>query len=105
MAFTGDRLPASRAHQIGLVNEVFDDHESLVSGVLEIAARIATKSPLSIWGTKEMINFTRDHTVADSLRHVATWQAGMFQPGDMMEEFAARSEKRPAVFEGLPPRP
>ena len=105
MAFTGDRLPAARAHEIGLVNHVFDDHESLVDGVLEIAARIAAKSPLAIWGTKEMINFARDHSTADSLRHVATWQAGMFQPGDMMEEFAAKSEQRPAVFENLPPRP
>ena len=105
MAFTGDRMPAERAREVGLVNQIFDDHESLVSGVLEIAARIASKSPLAIWGTKEMINFTRDHSVDDSLRHIAMWQSGMFQPGDMMEEFAAKAEKRPASFEGLPPRP
>src|SRR4029078_8409125 len=44
MAFTGDPLPAERAREIGLVNELFDDHASLVEGVLEIAARIASKS-------------------------------------------------------------
>ena len=58
---------------------------------MEIAARIASKSPLAIWGTKEMINFTRDHTVADSLRYMAGWQSGMFQPADMREAFAASS--------------
>ena len=105
LAYTGDRMSAARAREVGLVNEVFDDHESLVAGVLEIAERIATKSPLAIWGTKEMINFTRDHSVADSLRYMAGWQAGMFQPADMMEEFGAKADKRPAEFEPIPPRP
>jgi len=104
LAYTGDRMSAARAREVGLVNEVFDDHESLVAGVLEIAERIATKSPLAIWGTKEMINFTRDHSVADSLRYMAGWQAGMFQPADMMEEFGAKADKRPAQFEELPKR-
>jgi enoyl-CoA hydratase len=104
-AYTGERIPAARAAEVGLVNRVFDDHESLVEGVLDIAARIATRSPLAIWGTKEMLNYTRDHSVADSLRYMAGWQSGMFQPADMMEEFAAKAEKRDPVFEELPTRP
>lgn len=105
LAYTGDRMPAQRAYECGLVNQVFDDHESLVEGTLEIAGRIARHSPLAIWGTKEMINYTRDHTVADSLRYMAGWQSGMFQPGDMMEEFAAKADKRDPRFEEIPPRP
>jgi len=105
LAYTGDRLPAARAREVGLVNEVFADHEALVSGVLDVAARIARHSPLAIWGTKEMINFTRDHTVADSLRYMAGWQSGMFQPADMMEEFGAKSDQRDPEFEDLPSRP
>ena len=105
LAYTGDRMPAERAYECGLVNQVFDDHDSLVDGTLDIAARIATKSPLAIWGTKEMLNFTRDHTVADSLKYMAGWQSGMFQPGDMMESFGAKADDRPADFEPIPPRP
>jgi len=105
LAYTGDRMPAQRAYECGLVNQVFDDHQSLVDGTLEIAARIAGRSPLAIWGTKEMINFTRDHTVADSLRYMAGWQSGMFQPADMMESFVAKSDKRDPAYEGIPPRP
>lgn len=105
LAYTGDRMPAARAKEVGLVNEVFDDHDALIAGVMDIAERIAAKSPLAIWGTKEMINFTRDHSVADSLRYMAGWQSGMFQPGDMMEEFGAKSEARPASFEAIPHRP
>jgi enoyl-CoA hydratase len=102
-AYTGDRVPAERARQAGLVNEVFDDHDSLVGGVLEIAGRIASKSPLAIWGTKEMINYARDHTTADALDYIATWQTGMFQPADMMESFAAKGDKRDPDFDDLLP--
>ncbi len=105
MAYRGQRLTAERAHQVGLVNEVFDTHDDLVDGVMEIAAEIASKSPLAVWGSKEMINYTRDHSVADSLNHIATWQAGMFHPGDMIESFSAKSDKRDPVFEDLPPSP
>lgn len=104
LAYTGDRMPAARAKEVGLVNEVFADHESLVAGVLEIAGRIATKSPLAVWGTKEVVNFARDHSVADSLRYMAGWQSGMFQPADMLESFTAKSEGRDGNFEGLPKR-
>ena len=104
-AYTGDRIPAARAQQVGFVNELFDDHDALLEGVMAIASRIAAHSPLAIWGTKEMVNYTRDHTVADSLRYMAGWQSGMFMGGDMMEEFAAKAEGRDPDFEGLPHRP
>lgn len=105
LAYTGDRMPAERALACGLVNQVFDDPDSLVAGTLDVAARIARHSPLAIWGTKEAINYTRDHSVADSLRHIAGWQSGMFVGTDMMEEFAAKSERRAGDFEEIPTRP
>lgn len=105
MAYTGDRLPAERALEIGLVNQVFDDHDALIEGVFEVARRIARHSPLAIWGTKEMLNYSRDHSVEDGLKHIAGWQTGMFQPTDMLEEFAAKDAKRDPVFDEIPARP
>ena len=105
LAYTGDRMPADRALACGLVNRVHPDHESMVEDVLAIAGRIARHSPLAVWGTKEMLNYTRDHSVADALRYQAGWQSGMFQPTDMLEEFSAKSEGRAPTFEDLPPRP
>ena len=105
MAFTGRRVPAARAYEVGLVSEVYADHDSLVSGVLETAREIASKSPLAIWGTKVAMNYARDHSVDDSLEQIATWQSGMFQPDDMTEAFTAKAEKRDAVFENLLPQP
>jgi enoyl-CoA hydratase len=105
MAFTGRRYPAQRAYEEGLVQQVFGDHAQLVTGVLEIAREIAGKSPLAIWGTKVAMNYARDHAVDDALEQIATWQAGMFQPADMMEAFSAKAEKREPVFPELLPEP
>jgi enoyl-CoA hydratase len=104
-AYTGRRMPASRAHELGLVNEVFDSHDDLLAGVHQIAAEIAANSPLAVWGSKESINYRRDHSVADSLEQIATWQTGMFQPHDMLESFSAKADKRDPDFEDLPAAP
>lgn len=105
LAYTGRRMPAQRAYEVGLVQEVYADHESLVAGVLETAREIAGKSPLAIWGTKVAMNYARDHSVDDALEQIATWQSGMFQPADMMEAFTARAEKRTPQYPELLPEP
>lgn len=102
-AYTGRRMPAPRAAELGLVNAVFDDHDDLLAGVMDVAAEIAAKSPLAIWGSKEMLNHARDHPVADGLERIATWQAAMFQPTDLLEALAARTEGRQPVFDDLAP--
>jgi enoyl-CoA hydratase len=104
-AYTGRRMPAARAKEVGLVNEVYADQATMLSAVLDIAAEIASKSPLAIWGSKEMITYARDHSTADALNYIATWQTGMFQPADMMETFAAKAEQRDPAFDDLLPNP
>ena len=103
LAYTGRRLTADEAKAAGLVNQVYPDHDAMVEGVLGIAQEIAERSPLAIWGSKEMLNYTRDHSVADGLTYIATWQSGMFHPDDMAEVFAARTEGRDPVFQNLLP--
>jgi len=102
-AYTGRRLYAEEAKEIGLVNKVYDTQEAMLEGVMEIAGEIAARSPLAVYGSKEMLNYTRDHSVSDSLNYIATWQSGMFQPQDMIECFTARGEKREPVFDDLLP--
>jgi enoyl-CoA hydratase len=105
LAYTGRRMTAQRAYEVGLVQAVYDDHASLLAGTLETAREIASKSPLAIWGTKVAMNYARDHSVDDALDQIATWQAGMFQPADLLESFVAKSEKRAATFAELLPEP
>ena len=103
LAYTGDRMPAARAKEVGLVNEVYPDHGAMLEDVFAIAGRIASKSPLAVYGSKHSIVYARDHSVADSLNQIATWQTGMFQPRDMMESFQAQMEKRAPEFDDLNP--
>jgi enoyl-CoA hydratase len=102
-AYTGRRMPAARAYELGFVNAVFDTHAEMLEGVLAVAGEIAAKSPLAVWGSKEMITYSRDHSVADGLNYIATWQTGMFHPGDMVEEFTAKAERRAAHHDDLLP--
>jgi enoyl-CoA hydratase len=103
LAYTGRRLSAPEAKETGLVNRVYPDHDALVAGVTEIAKEIAERSPLAVWGSKEMINYARDHSIGDALDYIATWQTGMFQPADMMEAFKAKQEQRDPDYEDLLP--
>lgn len=104
LAFTGRRLPAEEARACGFVNAVYDDQDAMLAGVMAIAREIAARSPLAVWGSKEMLTYARDHSVRDGLNHIATWQSGMFQPADLREALAARREKRAPVFPDLPPK-
>lgn len=103
LAYTGRRLGAAQAERIGLVNAVFDTHEAMLDHVLATAREIAAKSPLAVAGSKTMINYARDHSIADGLDYIATWQAGMFAPAHMAEAFAAKAQKREPGFPDLLP--
>ena len=103
LAYTGRRLPAERALELGLVNRVYETQAAMLEDVLRIAAEIAAKSPLAVAGTKTMLNYTRDHSVADALDYIATWQAGMFLSADLMEAMQANTQKRPPRFADLLP--
>tara|TARA_B110000467_G_scaffold152711_1_gene162309 strand:+ start:671 stop:1513 length:843 start_codon:yes stop_codon:yes gene_type:complete len=98
LAYTGRKMHATEGKERGFVNEVFETHEELLIAVNEIAKEIASKSPMAIWGTKQSMNFSRDHSVADGLEYIATWNAAMFDTDDMDEAFVASSERRDAEF-------
>ena len=102
MCYTGRRMPAGDAQSAGLVNRVYDDQQTMLTEVLAIAAEIAAKAPLAVHGCKRMINYSRDHTTADSLDYVGIWNASMFQPEEIMEAITARAQKRPGNFVDLP---
>jgi len=98
LAYTGRNVDAAEAQRIGLVNRVFDTPEALLAGVRLLAQGIAAKSPLAIRGTKEMLNYGRDHSVADGLNYIATWNAAMLMSADLEESMLAMREKRLPKF-------
>lgn len=98
LAFTARSFAAEEARSMGLVNRVFSDAVALDAGVRELATEIASKSPLTVRGIKQVLNYSRDHRVADGLEYVATWNAAMLLSDDTREAALAAMQKRPARF-------
>ncbi|AQZ95494.1 crotonase/enoyl-CoA hydratase family protein [Halopseudomonas phragmitis] len=98
LAYTGRMVDGHEAARIGLVNRTWDSHAELLEGVLALAAEIASKSPLAIRGTKEMIRYSRDHSVEDGLNYIASWNAAMLQSEDLKLAMTAHMSKKSADF-------
>lgn len=101
IAFTGRRMLAQEAMDRGLFNEVLDDRDALLARVMDVATQIAARSPLAMAGVKEMLNYARDHSVADSLNYVATWNAAMLIGDDVPTAIQAQMAKEEARFADL----
>ncbi|MDP3349289.1 MAG: enoyl-CoA hydratase-related protein [Hydrogenophaga sp.] len=101
LAYTGRRLSADKAMGHGLVNEVFDTHEATVAAAMQCAKEIASKPPVAIWGTKQAVNYARDHSVEDSLRQMGWLQGAVWSNAHVREAITAMKEKRAGDFTSL----
>ena len=101
LAYTGRRLPAKKAMGWGLVNEVFDNHEATVAAALQCAREIAGKPPVAIWGTKQALNYARDHSVDDSLKQMGWLQGAIWSNRHVGEAVKAMGVKRAGEFPAL----
>jgi enoyl-CoA hydratase len=103
LAYTGDRLSAERAEKLGFVNAVFDSKEALMAGVFAVAKKIASKAPVAIAATKQMVSYARDHSVAESFAMLNALQPSVFSAEDIQAAMAARAQKNVATFDDLAP--
>ena len=103
LAYTGDRLGADRAERLGFVNGLFDDPAATVAGALAVAHKIAARAPVAVAASKELLSYTRDHSVAESFTYMNALQPGVFDPEDIARAVAAQKAGQPALFADLPP--
>lgn len=104
LAYTGRRFLSDEALKHGMVNKVFESHEEMMESVMKVANEIASKGPLAIAGTKESLNYGRDHTTEESLNHIALWNTAVGIKDEMGAVFKAKAEEKEAEFEDLLPR-
>ncbi|MGA2519435.1 MAG: crotonase/enoyl-CoA hydratase family protein [Acidimicrobiales bacterium] len=100
LAFTGKDITATRAKEIGLVNDVLPDADAVLAAARRLAAEIADNSPLAVQGTKAVLTACEDRSVAEGLDYVATWNAGFLGSDDLAEAMTAFMEKRAPQFRG-----
>ena len=103
LAYTGRRLGAQRALAAGLVNELFETQDALLQATLQCAQEIASKPPVAVWGSKQAIQYARDHSVDDSLKQMGWLQGAIWSNANVREAVTAMKEKRPGQFADLSP--
>jgi len=103
----GRRLPAQQAREISLVNAVLPSPRKRSSNTSWTWRRTSRRNrPLAVYGSKVMINYARDHTIADGPRlhrDLAGRQCTIQKP-TCARLSRPRQEKRAPHFADLPPR-
>jgi len=102
LAFTGRNFSAQEAKEYGFVNKLYESHDSLIEGALEIANEIASNSPAAVYGCKRVIDFSRDHTIDEGLEWINMWNASMLSQSELMEGFQSYKSKKEGNFSELP---
>lgn len=65
VSFTAREFGADEALRVGLVSGVFGSREETIEEAIKVARKIGEKSPIAVQATKEIVNFSRDHSVQD----------------------------------------
>lgn len=98
LSYTGRDFDGAEAKAIGLALDAFASKEQLDAHVGTVAATIAAKSPVTVRGVKQALNYAQDHGTEDALQQVATWNAAMLMGEDVEEALGAAVTKRTPHF-------
>ncbi len=91
MIFTARLIEAEEAQRIGLVSEVLEDEDTLLTRVGQLAEQIGAMAPLTLRATKEAMRRTRTATqVDDSDLITSCYMSEDFKTG--MEAFLAKEK-------------
>ena len=99
LIFTGRRIGADEAREIGLVNRVVGHGEAL-NAARELAAEISSNGPLAVRHAKSAANRALDVDLVSGLEYEADQFALLFATDDAREGMNAFGEKRRPEFEG-----
>jgi 2-(1,2-epoxy-1,2-dihydrophenyl)acetyl-CoA isomerase len=99
MALLGERVPAPRAAEIGLINKVWPDEEFAAESAA-LLARLADGPTRAYAGAKEELNHWLYSRMQEHLALEARLQADMARTKDFAEGISAFLEKRPTHFTG-----
>ncbi|KAJ6112256.1 Delta(3-5)-Delta(2-4)-dienoyl-CoA isomerase [Penicillium sp. IBT 18751x] len=101
VALTARIFGAEEALRVGFVSAVHENRQATITAALKMATLIASKSPVAVQGTKEVLNFSRDHSVQDGLRYVGVWNSAALQTKDVSTALLSGLQKRIPTFEKL----
>ena len=97
----GEKISAERAKEVGLVSSLHESHEEMIDSAFEMAEKLASKTPLAMWVTKEVLNYSRDHSVKEGLDNVALWNAATLHKEDVMTTMMSKMQKKKPEYRNL----
>ena len=121
---TGRVFGGDEALQFGFATKVVETKTEALSEALRAAQLLASKSPAAVQGTKELLNYSRDHGVDNSkchgfsffvrltvmrlsltqttgMRYTQVWNAAYVQSEDVKRAVLSSIERRKPTFEKL----
>jgi len=101
LAYTARKMHSDEAVSTGFFNRAYPDKEMMVCRSVELAAEIASKSPVVVSTIKSQLNYARDHTVEEGLDYIISWNMGMLQSKDLVEAAMAGMQKQKPKFDDL----
>jgi len=101
IVYTGKDVKAQEALNHGLFSKMFETHEDTVKAALDLASNIADKSPVAMIGSKINLNYSRDHSVHESLDFVVKWNSWALQTKDLNDSVVAMIQKKKATYPKL----
>jgi enoyl-CoA hydratase/carnithine racemase len=99
LIFSGRSIAAEEALRIGIVNEVVED-SMLMTRALELASVIASKPPLALRLSKQLLDRAYATPLPDFLDVCAAYQAMLHHTQDHTEALQAFFEKRTGTYHG-----
>jgi Delta3,5-Delta2,4-dienoyl-CoA isomerase len=92
---------AQEALAVGFASQVHPDKARAVEAAVGMATVLAEKSPLAVQGTKELLNYGREHGTADSLRYTTIWNTVALQGADFSAALQSGLKRTRPRFEKL----
>jgi len=94
-----DRIPAARAHEMGLVNRVVP-RDRVIAEARSLAETVCLNGPLAVRACKQSAKESTFLPLREALANESRFSAGVFMSEDAKEGLAAFREKRAPVWRG-----